>query len=308
MSTRRSVLYGGFSLSVVGIAGCLDEIGSGIDEEDYDEAIDLLETNSEQLDEYSQADDLPETFDGAEIESRADEAEQLLEDLDPDSEENEELVENGFAIATYQRQMVELYDVWIDFEICIDDAVALMDAERFGDAQEELDSCRSYVTNLETELEEVEDAHHDIDSELLEAEGQIDHELIEDDIDEFETLLEIVDDLLDSFDEIIVGVEYFLDGADYIEQDRFGTAEVRFQDAADAFDEADWVLGGIEESEDLPREMRADMIELRCIADNMNDVAEDFASASGAMNRGDYFAAEDAMDDAERSMDALDRC
>lgn len=284
------------------LSGCLGDDG----EEDYEEAIDLLEENAASLDEFADRQTVPDDFNDGRIHRRVDSADDHLDAAADDADDElMELIENARAVGEYQRELATYNVLTVELDRCFDGVVAQSDAERFDDARNRFNDCQNTFRELGDALDDVLDAHDEIDRDLLADEGQLEHDDVEDELQYEETSIAVLEDFLHGIDQFLEGASTMMDGVDELERERWGPAEDDFRQASDAFAESEDTMAGIEADPELPDEFEVDVIEFRCFADAMEEGTAHIADAAAALERGDESAADDHLREAEI---AFERC
>lgn len=284
------------------IAGCLGDDG----EEEYEDAIELLEENQETLDSFAEQDDVPDSFDEGQVIRRVERAEEFLDEAEEaGDDELADYVANARAVADYQRNAATYNALWVDLSACFSSVGVLLQSERWTDAATELDDCTETIDELRRTLDDADAARNEIDPDLLDDDGQLVLEDIDATLQREENALDAIEAFADGIDPLLSGLPTMFEGLTAYENEQWQSAETDFSSARDEFTASESTLAQLEDDPDLPPEMQADVIELRCIADSFSRAADHFASSAAAADRGDW---EEAQRRSEEGEAALDEC
>ena len=286
---RRDVLLATGTAALAGAtAGC-----SGIlddDEEErqaYEEAVETLVANHEHLEELAEDDDDRDESDIDELRGRLADAEESLEEAaDADLDEERAAAED---VVEFQELLVDSHELGLEVERAVDDAEAVFETDQFDEAATEYDAAGELLEDARELFDDLEEAHGDLETEVLEErELAYDDELGEyagaDSVDE----LEVFEEFIDAMVEMSRGFEALLVGLQDIESDRWEVAERELRTALNHFETAEATLSAIRDDDDLPGDVRPDVIELVSVVGDMADGTALTVEAAVAGQRGDY--------------------
>lgn len=305
METRRTYLIGISGTVITSIAGCLGS-SSNEAEDNYDDAVDLLDENDELLNDFAESEEMPDDFSAEEVKRRVSSAEEKLDAADGEvSNENQELVENARKYAEYQREAAEYNSLLVEFNGCLDTVEAYIGADRFSAASDQTEDCQETLSEAQQQLEATTNAYADIDSNLFVESGDLEYADQDDRLQLEKSELDTLDPFLDGFQKFIAGSDLFIEGLDYYDAQQFGLAEERIRESNDKLETSEETLALIEADPDTPEQFKPDVIEMHCYADSFLEASEHYADSSAAAARRDWNQAEEYAEDGES---ALDRC
>lgn len=301
MHNRRSVLLSVASLAAVGSGGCTDS-----EQEAFEEATSLLEQNAETLNTFAERDDVPEQFDAETIKSRADLADEHLDEAEQGmGGEDAELVEYSKGVADYQREAADYNTLLVEFNNCLDTVNSYTDSERFEDADQELDTCDNVLRDVERQLNAVEEAHSALDPNVVDDTEQLQHDRISSSLQVERQGIQLLNQFIDSFQTFMTGSVTFFEALELYQNEKFDRSETQFGVAATDFADSERTLDDLESDDETPEQYRSDIIEFNCYAKSLREASEKFRDSARALQNGNYQQAEA---DAEEANKALDRC
>lgn len=300
---RRNFLVRTGSVATLGIAGagCLDDSTNNDSASHVEQAADYLDDASEILEEDFDEDS---SFDSNRVTRRTESArDDLSIARESASDEEESLADALELLADVIDEFAYIIEAADELLDNIDTIDALIAADRFDDAADEVDDVSDDIDDIQEQIQNVSDMYTRIDADAY---HEVD-ELSQEDVDEWATdmdkLLQSLNLLFDAFGEMIDGLSAFESGAEELENENWGAAAVRFEDAAEQFgDGASIVQDGEDEA---PNEFRSDFIEIGCVIESLEDASENYANAMNYASDGRWDDFDEAVQAGDR---AFDRC
>lgn len=319
MVSRREILQAGGLCFVGGtscFAGCLGSSSDGDDEseqeddedaqEEYDAALNLLKKNADDLDEFAESEETPNSFDEATIDSRADKVDEKLDAAEKSvAEDQQAKIENARNVAAYQREMANYNSHLVEFNNCFDTVDSYINSDRWEDANDHFNECTSALNDTQGQLQTVKSAHDDIDPDLLGDEDQIDYQSIDESLQTEESDLEFLSEFLRGLDQFLDGIPQMLSALEMFDNEEFTQAESEFAGAKTTFYASEDTFERLENDSDTPSRFSSDVIELRCQTSAMAEASEHFEASSAAAANENWNEADTRYTQGE---EALNQC
>lgn len=300
---RRNLLLSTGSVITLGVvtAGCADDSA-----DDSAAGTDHLEQAYADLDEAGDllAETDQEDFNSDRIIRRTDSAREELTEARGNVPDEE--IENLESVADTVEEFTLGFEKLVDLDNRLDTLEALVAAERYDDATDEIEAISNQVNEVRNHVQNAEEAFGQIDSSAYDGFDELDQADLKGSIAELVENLDAFDILLEAFDPMIDGLSNFQKAIQEVEAESWSAAEVRFTDAAVEFEEgASIAQNGLDEA---PSEFRSEFVEMGCLLESLQEGSEHFADAMNHLSNHQRNAAEESIDDAERALERSDRC
>lgn len=304
MVPRRRVLrtLGGAAGAglAVGLAGCGgDTDGTETETEDpeaqaareaYDEAIDALVENRETLDDWAEGRPGRDQQDITRLRDGIERARESLDDAEPNAPEGlAAQIGHARDVAAFQEELVDFYELAIEFEEARADAQAFGETEQHERAVEQYGEVKDILDEARNQLEDVEAAHERIDNEAIE-EPDLDYsgeytQYVDVEgrgsVDAQELMIDGQRDVHRMFVEMDTGFQRY-------ENEEFAAARERFVAAEDARRRAAEAFAAVQEHEYAWQDLRRQSIEMQAIVEDLAEAFELFIDATHEAEAGNH--------------------
>lgn len=332
MERREFFLGMGGATISISLAGCGSDDTTGTEPSDdetgprgpgeaveyYDDAIELLERNSDEFREVRQqmvSDPESVDFDATAVASRTSEARSQLDraEAEDDGSLSDE-IETLQRIASYQDTLTEYNEDYLTLTRLLNTGLDEYFAgqhrpaiELLEDAQRQIEPTRSSLDLVEAELNEVQNA-----AERAEMSDELIQSIIITDENNTEIQIEltILEDLLPARIAEVEGDLSFERGFDAFEEESYTNARSHFSDAESHFVTGKTRLDSIavEEVTIYIEQLIADSESLICEYEFSVDAADNFQQSANSMQNGDFEQAEQHWEDAQTNLSRIDTC
>lgn len=263
-------------------------------EERYNEAIDFLVANQEQLDTLESEDAERDSKDLEEMRDRLADAEVALDDAETHSDDDFlEQVEAARDVADFQALLVDSHEHDLDIDEALDAADAFFDTDQLERATQEYESVTAMVGDARSFLGDLETAYAELDTEpidepTLSYDGEVSDYIRLD----ARSDLDIIESFAAAMAETSRGFQQMFDGIEEYEVETYAVAEDSFESARDVFESAHTTFENLQDRDDLPTGIRGSFIELAALTDTAGESIALYADATRAAQNGNMEEAE----------------
>lgn len=266
----------------------------------YDEAIDLLVVNQNELDRLQSEDAVRDATEIEQMRERLTDVEIALDDAAEHSDlEFQDKVETARDILEFQSLVVESHDIEIQMVDSFVSADILITSTRFQEAADELERGREFIDEGRSLYEEIETVHARLDTaDIDEPPLAYDDEYIDYLRLDSRSVFDGLDAFVNGYAELSRGLGILFEGVQAFDVGDYTNAESSFQDARENFEDATGHISSIHDIEDLPLDFDQFVIELVAFGDTITDAATTFVDAAQAGGSGDAKVAKSLYEEA----------
>ncbi|GAB6880154.1 hypothetical protein JCM17823_24280 [Halorubrum gandharaense] len=286
--------------------------------EHYNDAIELLEKNSDEFEEVRQqliTDQEPPDFSATTIASRTSEIRSKLgRAKEYDDGSLSDAIEALRKMSSYQDKLAEYNEEYLKLVGLINNGMNEYRAGEhqsaigvFENAQQQIEPTNSVFDSVVIELEAVQDTAEQaqMNDELIQ-----EITMVEEDHDEIQTELTILSDLLPARIDEIRGDSLFIQGDESFENENYSDARSHYSDAESHFIAAKTRLESIsvEEVTVYIQRLINDIEGLICDYEFSAAASDDLQKAANAMENGNFDEAEEHWENANSNLSSMDMC
>ena len=267
-------------------------------EESFDAAVEALAANQADLEAY--ADD-EASWESEQLISRIEDGESHLDGVASKTSAVDAEVAVLRELAVYQREAVEYTRLSDELDSCLETMDAYIEMERWSDANDHFQSCRTTVEDLREQFDATRMAFVGIDVEAL-VDADVESppsETIGTTRAEFDAIVTTMDGL----GAFLEGSLDVMDGLEAFETERYEDASTRFGEAKTPLHASDFLFRELEDDSDVPGELLPDVIELTCLSSAMATASEYFELAALEASRGNLDTADGYIDAGAAELD-----
>lgn len=276
--------------------------------ERFQEALDLLVTNQEQLDSLEPDDAERDSDDIDEMRDRLDDADAALDDAAHHTDD--ELmadVETARNVAEFQSLLVDTHALGIEMNERLELAITFFEGGQDQRAAEEVESITELTQQARSLLDDIETVHEELttgrlDEPALAYGGEYTDYIRPDNRNEFD----IVDTLVTGSAEFFRAFEAMFEGFEAFGADEYDDAESSFETARGMFESSGEKISSVQERDNLPSDLGRNLIAFTSFVDTAGEAASLFKEAAQSAQNGNMQEADSLFREATNLLEEIE--